>query len=273
MALNPDINALLLERNSLAYTKAKPITWSAVISGAMIAFGLTFLFHLLTLGIGLAIFSTNEQGMKELAFNGYIWTLAGSIIILFIAGWKTGKLIRIYPVQALHVQQEMVAGNPSTEPTLASEKTYTHSYCECSHGMTHGFLAWVLYLMISLVFMIFIAQAGSVAFLKSSFLNIPMGFTQTINQGLPQMNQSVGQSSATSLNPNRQAPNQFTQEAQKQNARPVSTKDIQKTGAEVIALFLLFVLGAAACGIGSYLGAICHKRCVAKKLNRAANTI
>ncbi len=250
------------------------ITWSAVIAGALIAFGLTFLFNLLTIGIGLAIFSTNEQGMKELAFNGYIWTLVGGIVILFIAGWKTGKLIRIYPVYALQVEQETVTASSSVEPALASEKLYSRSYCECSHGMTHGFLAWVLYLVISLIFMIFIAQAGSVAFFKSSFLNIPMGFTQTINQGLPAINQNAGQSSAQSLDQNRQpSTNQLTQNAQKQNAQPVSSKDIQKAGAEVIALFLLFVLGAAACGIGSYLGAICHKRCIAKKLNRAANTI
>jgi hypothetical protein len=272
MTQNHDINTLLVDRKLLACPKIKPITWSAVISGAMIAFGLTFLFHLLTIGIGLSIFSTNEQGIKELAFNGYIWTLVGGVIILFIAGWKTGKLVRICPMHTLHMQQPAVP----LQPTL-SETVSTNSHCYCSHGMTHGFLAWVLYLIISLIFMIFIAQAASVTFLKSTFLNIPMDFTQTMNQDLPRANTNnnnnmqnmSNQVTAQPSTQNSQTFNQYNQGAQKQNVQPITKATAQKVGVDAIALFLIFVLGAAACGIGSYLGVISHKKCLAKKCHEA----
>lgn len=235
MALNQDIN--------MHWHKKKPITWSAVISGGLIAFGLTFLFNLLTVGLGLYIFSTNQQGVNDLVFNGYVWTLAGGIIILFFAGWKTGKLIKICPA---HI---------GTDPSL-SDKDHYH----CYHGMTHGFLAWVFYLIISLVFMILVAQASPVTFFKSSFLYIPMSISETV-QTATQSPAPRNQAAAT----NQQNGQPAVKNGTRQNGQTVAKAVAEQASAQVIGLFLLLALGAASCSIGSYLGFLCHKRCLVKR--------
>ncbi len=267
MTPDQDINRVMEDRYCLYNIKKKPITWSAVASGALIAFGLTFLFHLLTLGIGLAIVSDNDQGIRSLALNGFIWTLVGGIIILFIAGWKTGKLIKIYPDDTYKCHTTVSGYSDSITTETSTETTTLKSKSCCYHGMTHGFIAWVLFLMISLFFTIFISYTTSMTALNSSFLNIPLGIPQAIAES-----GQDGQNRNAILNNQQNASPRMNGRTQNSaSGLPVSPKTAERAGVEVIGLFLIFALGAASCSIGSYLGLLSHRKCMAKKCNKNVN--
>ncbi|MCS5711290.1 hypothetical protein [Candidatus Berkiella aquae] len=241
MSLNQEPQRSIYENHCLHYYKVKTINWSAVISGAMIAFGLTFLFNLLTLGIGLTIISTSEQGVRDLAFNGFIWSLIGGVIILFIAGWKTGKLIKLHPSDIAYCHEKLNANLAQASAPMEVCKTKC-----CYHGMTHGFLAWALYLIISLVFTFLLSHATAVSSLNSSFLNIPLGIPQAVAETA---NTAKVQQKATA-------------------EVPISPKTAEKAGIEIIGIFLIFTLGAAASSIGCHLGLLCHRKCVTANLNK-----
>lgn len=75
---------------------AKCISWSAVLSGALVAIGLGFLLNLFGLAIGLSAFTTDKEGMAALAIGGYIGLLIGAVITMYIAGWVAAYLGRHY---------------------------------------------------------------------------------------------------------------------------------------------------------------------------------
>ncbi len=229
--------------------KSKTITWSAVIAGGMIAFGLSFLFNLITIGIGLTIFPDTAKEMKEMAYIGFLWTVLGAFVIMFFAGWKTGKLIKLCP---MHFGAYTAVPNATTSQATP----VYHKSCLCAHGLTHGFLAWVLHLMISLVFFIFIAQIATASYLSSSFLNLPVGY-------------SVSDAVASDVD-NANAPNASNAAVAKQDATgdvtPATQAAAHKAGSNAVVLFLIFVMGAVGAALGSYLGLISHRKCLAKKL-------
>lgn len=68
------------------------ISWTAIIVGTIVTFGLCFLLSLLNVGMGLSAFTLDTQTMTNLAIVGYIWLLISSVIILFIGGWVAGRL-------------------------------------------------------------------------------------------------------------------------------------------------------------------------------------
>jgi hypothetical protein len=72
----------------------KCISWSAIITGALVAIGLGFLMNLFGIAIGLSAFKTTPEGVKTLAIGGYFGLLIGTIIIMFVAGWVSGYLGR-----------------------------------------------------------------------------------------------------------------------------------------------------------------------------------
>jgi hypothetical protein len=225
----------------------KSITWQAVITGALIAVGLTFLFNLLTVGLGLSIYSTTNEGVNTLAFAGFIATLIGAIVILFIAGWKTGKLIKMCPK---HCHTCGLINESSVNPAVTTEKgicTFKH-HC-CYNSMTHGFLTWVFYLMISLVFLSFVSHAQTLNILKNSFfISIPAEHTENITTGAAVNN-------PTTYNALSQV------EARRDKPAAVAAKVV---GAETIAIFLISLFGAASCALGSYFGLMAKIRCYQK---------
>jgi len=251
MTQNDNLHQTQLQCSTQGY-KAKTITWSAVIAGAMIAFGLTFLFNLITIGVGLVIFPDTAKEMKEMAYIGFLWTVLGAFVILFFAGWKTGKLIKLCPMHF----SDYTAAVPNA--TTSQATPVYHKSCLCAHGMTHGFLAWVLHLMISLVFFIFIAQIATASYLSNSFLNLPVGY-------------SVSDAVASNED-NANAPKASRAAVVRQDATgdvtptPATQAAAHKAGSNAVVLFLIFVMGAAGAALGSYLGLISHKKCLAKKL-------
>ena len=124
----------------------KPRLWTAVLSGALVAVGLTFLFNLLTLGIGLSIYTHTSEGTYNLIISGYIWILIGTFVILFLAGMTTGR-----------IKGRKKCCNTSRRHT----------------GLVPGFLTWILSVIITLLLVTVIANASFSPLVKNSFLNLP----------------------------------------------------------------------------------------------------
>lgn len=72
----------------------KCVCWSAIIVGALVAIGLSFLLEVFSISIGLAAFSPTREGIISLAIGGVIALLFSAIVAMFVAGWVTGYLAR-----------------------------------------------------------------------------------------------------------------------------------------------------------------------------------
>lgn len=137
----------------------KYISLWALFVGTVTAIGLTFLFNVLTMGLGLSLFTEKESGQIALTFGGVAWMIVGSYMALFIPGWLCGRLINNE-----HPLQMWV-------------------------GVLHGFLTWSLYLMLSWILLAIIADDLTVRILHSFFINIgdktiaanKMGYTGLIS--------------------------------------------------------------------------------------------
>lgn len=109
------------------------VSWSAIIAGALVAFSLSTLFHLLNAGLGLVSFPESFRALTTVTIAGYIWLIVCGIIAMFLAGLVAGKIYRHF--------------SPSA----------------CS-GALHGFLAWSLALLLSVfVAAHFVNSAAQVA--------------------------------------------------------------------------------------------------------------
>lgn len=114
---------MLNETSQIHVLDCKCFTWKPVIAGALVAIGLSFLLNLFSVAIGLTAFTTNSEGVENLALGGLIATALGIVVSMFASGWLAGYL-----------------GN---------------RYCTKRHlGALYGFLTWCL----ALVIMIFLAD-------------------------------------------------------------------------------------------------------------------
>jgi len=74
----------------------KCISWSAILFSALIGFGLTFLFNMFAIAVGLSAFDSDPDGNTTLAIGGFIGLVVASILAMFIAGSISGYLGRPY---------------------------------------------------------------------------------------------------------------------------------------------------------------------------------
>lgn len=105
------------------------LSWSAVVSGALVALGLGFLLQLFGLAIGLSAYHTNASG-TTLAIGSLLGLMLGVIVSMGIAGLVAGCLGR---------------------------------YCcyHSSEAVTYGFLAWSLALLLSALLMLPLTKYAS----------------------------------------------------------------------------------------------------------------
>lgn len=97
-------------------------SFKGVFVGALVAFGLIFLFNLLTLAGGLSAYTKTEKGLETLVFIAYLWLVAGSFLMFYISGFVTG---------------------------MVSKQNDEPSHCS---SFTYGITVWVVYLLITLAF-------------------------------------------------------------------------------------------------------------------------
>jgi len=74
----------------------KRISWSAILVGALVALGLSFLLNLFGLAIGLSAFTLNETGASVVAIGGILGIVIGIIASMLAAGYAAGYLGRTY---------------------------------------------------------------------------------------------------------------------------------------------------------------------------------
>ncbi len=129
----------------------KHVSWGAILAGTFVAVGLTFLFNILTLGIGLSVFVRTAQGAEILTFSGLAWMVVGGYILLFISGWVAGRLVK---GSSYHILT----------------------------GAMHGFVVWTLHLIVGLLVISQITESGSLAMIKSAFFHVP---TDTAIENVP----------------------------------------------------------------------------------------
>ncbi|MDR3478713.1 MAG: hypothetical protein P4M14_11875 [Gammaproteobacteria bacterium] len=77
----------------------KSISWTAIIVGAFVGLGLSFLLNLFSVATSLSIITTTKEGAVNLAIGGFIGVLIGTIAAMFTAGFTAGYLGRGYCIK------------------------------------------------------------------------------------------------------------------------------------------------------------------------------
>lgn len=77
----------------------KCFSWSAVIVGALVAVGLSFLLNLFSIALSLSAFDVTPEGDTAFAVGGFLGLVIGAIVAMFVAGWVAGYLARPYCVK------------------------------------------------------------------------------------------------------------------------------------------------------------------------------
>lgn len=77
----------------------KVFSWTAVFVAALIGFGLTFLLNLLSLAIGISIFTEQTKDTITFSIIGIICFVLVAIVSMFFTGWIAGKLTRLPYIQ------------------------------------------------------------------------------------------------------------------------------------------------------------------------------
>lgn len=128
------------------------IAWNGVFAGVAVAIGLTFLFNLLTIGLGLTLATRSEAGQTALTWGGVAWMVVGSYIVLFIPGWISGRMV--------------------------SEDCSMSVCC----GFLHGFVTWSIYLALSWILLSFLTDDLTASIMNTLFVGAPGEAPNTINE-------------------------------------------------------------------------------------------
>ncbi len=78
------------------YPLHRKICWSAILVGAVVGVGLSFLLNLFGVAIGLTSFSMSSDGSVVMAVGGMIGVVVGIISSMMAAGYAAGYLGRCY---------------------------------------------------------------------------------------------------------------------------------------------------------------------------------
>lgn len=191
----------------------KYVSWNAILFGSLVAIGLTFLFNLLTVALGLSLFSPSQSGKMALTFAGFAWILIGGYIILFLAGWVTGRIV--------------------------SHKHSLHA----ANGILHGFLAWTIYLIISMFVLSHMASESAATLLRNTVIQSNVTHDTDLNA-----------TESTKRNVNAE-----------NDANEPSPHQVHKAGIATFATFFIFLIGAIGCCAGACYGIKecrkCHEKC------------
>lgn len=195
------------------------ICWSAIGGGALIAFGLTLIFNLLFVSVGLSLNDAAVTDKENMTFLASLFYILGGFMLLFIAGTITGKIFK----------------NSTRKSSSKANQEHIRDKKAC-FGAMHGFIAWVLYLIINLTFLSLLSQATPI---ESPFMYV------NNNQAAEQINKdkiaSLSNLGSSCENSNISA---------ELNSKDIS--EAAQSGAMII--FIIFTSGALAFVMGSWRG-------------------
>lgn len=239
---------MITEKNVLAEhthdrsCSAKRISWTAIIAGAFVGLGISFLFYVFGAAIGLSAFKSTQTGIYTLALGGFLGSVIAAIVSMFVGGWISGYLACM--------------GYGCRE--CNNSYTEEHDKNSCGNiGALYGFITWVLTLIVTILL------AADVSSYISSRYYMASNPTAAII--------------STTTNP--EAPMvRETQMGSGVNAQTQMTINEEKAtnvaGNTLFALFVIFFVGALASCVGGYLGISfrCNHNVQAKRLNTTNTT-
>lgn len=76
--------------------RVKRISWSAVVVGALVGLGISFLLNMFSMTIGLSMIKTTPEGVSTLAAGGFLGMLIGIFAAMFTSGFVAGYLGKPY---------------------------------------------------------------------------------------------------------------------------------------------------------------------------------
>jgi MFS family permease len=82
----------MMNNQIVSHRDCKCLEWKPIVAGALVIIGLTFLLNLFSVAIGLTAFTTNSDGVENLALGGLVGVAIGIVAAMFGAGWLTGYL-------------------------------------------------------------------------------------------------------------------------------------------------------------------------------------
>ncbi|WP_133140856.1 hypothetical protein [Legionella genomosp. 1] len=179
--------------------KENKLNWSALFAGAIGGVGLNFLLNLLALAIGLSSFSIAQDGSTRFSFAGYSLFCFSAFIAMFFTGWLAGKL----------------------SSGLLLKKTW---------GMVHGFLAWCLLLLFTVMLITNLIQYTA---FHANFTSNLVGIKISANS--PMVTETQSEHKGVSAIPDTE------------KAKKILRINSFQT-------FFLFLTGALASCLGGYLG-------------------
>lgn len=76
------------------YSLLKSMSWSAVLAGAVIGVGISYILNLFAMSLGLTVFGTTTTSPNTIMIGGFIGLLLIAILSMGTAGWIAGYLGR-----------------------------------------------------------------------------------------------------------------------------------------------------------------------------------
>ena len=70
------------------------LSWTAIIAGALVAVGLSFLLNLFWVAIGLSAYTPSKTGIETLAIGEFFGMAIGIMVVMLFSGWVSGYLGR-----------------------------------------------------------------------------------------------------------------------------------------------------------------------------------
>jgi hypothetical protein len=137
-------------------------SWTAIFVAALIGVGLTFLLNLLSVAVGLSIFSEQTSDKITVSILGLIGFILVAVLSMFTTGWIAGRL--------------------SILPSV-------HKYWGC----LYGFSAWCLSLVATIILLMNMIQFTQ---FHSNFTSKNLTAIKITNQ-IPMLTQSQGSNAET----------------------------------------------------------------------------
>lgn len=199
----------------------KCVSWGAIVAGALVGIGVTFLFNLFGAAIGIYVFNMTD-GMMSFAWGGLIGVLIATIISMFLAGHVAGYLGR---------------------PACARN----------SMGVIYGFTTWSLMLLLVIVFASYLGQYLS-NFTTS--LSDPATIVLATPQTAPESQQS---SMAVTKKPTASSNQTQKTQTETRGQTDMSNPLANRFSVGMFIVFILFFVGALSSCIGGMCGAACSE--------------
>lgn len=208
------------ERTSNRRSFGKVIPWTAIIAGAFVGLGISFLLYVFGLAIGLSSFTATPTGVNTLAIGGFIGSAIGAIVSMFVGGWIAGYLAR---------RSYGFRGYDSTSIT-------DHDIKKCGHmGALYGFITWSLMLVVTILLATHVTSYVASTYNTAANPTLPI-VTTTTHTDTP----TVGEHRMTTTDPNKMTTH--------------DEKAVNTVGNTLFGLFVLFFLGAFSSCLGGYMG-------------------